>query len=246
VAPLQEDSERPSALEIAQDDNRIQGDQSAPKPFRLMPADCNGEELFRDLSAHCAFMLGPNCAGTGVLDQSRNGIKPAPQIASAIPSKSAEYTCASFAAPVQPETTLPVASLQAWSRNGFGADWSPLNSVSSWAISMRWAFGRLLARRHIRRSSYLLYGHAPGPIFSAGTIIKSETPASADAFRVFGGRFTSEKGSSLYFRACRPSSPTSWRARKGGALVITQPDAALSAPAEMSAAAPPSGPSAMA
>src|SRR5260221_3090431 len=118
-----------------------------------------------------------------------------------------------------------VQALQAWGRDGFGADWSPLDSV---VVVSDFNADELsdvyLQGATSTDPSYLLYGHTPGPIFSASTTVKSDASASADTYRLMAGRFTNEKASGLYFQSLSPKQ-TNFMARvEGGALAVTQPD----------------------
>src|SRR5258706_988276 len=95
--------------------------------------------------------------------------------------------------------------VQAWSQNGFSADWSPLSS--SPVIGDFNADGRsdvLLQGLTAQDANYVLYGHSPGAIFTQAVTLGGDALPAANAYIPLVGRFTSNKGYGLYLQ---PTSP---------------------------------------
>lgn len=133
-----------------------------------------------------------------------------------------------------------VEGLQAWGRHGFDAEWSPLDSVVVVAdFNADHRSDVYLQAATAGNASYMLHGHAPGPIFASGTVLKSGAPA--DAYRILPGRFTAEKGDGLYFQSLSPKQTNFVAQVHGGALTVTQADASLAAPTGWATLAPPLG-----
>ncbi len=90
------------------------------------------------------------------------------------------------------------AGVQAWSQQGFGADWSPLDSAV--VIGDFNGDGRadvILQGLTSYNQTYLLYGNSSGPIFSTSTILTSSIVPTADRFRLLVGHFDGTKGAGL-------------------------------------------------
>jgi RHS repeat-associated protein len=91
--------------------------------------------------------------------------------------------------------------VQAWSRLGFGADWSPLDSVIT--VGDFNGDGRsdvLLQGAGSLNPSYVLYGNVPGPIFSMGAAINTSFAPTADNYHVLAGHFDGTTGDSLFLQ----------------------------------------------
>ncbi len=118
--------------------------------------------------------------------------------------------------------------VQAWSQDGFAANWSPLSS--SVLVGDFNTDGRsdvLLQGLSAKDSSYLLYGHAPGAIFTDASTISGDVMPAADAYMPLVGRFTSDKGSDLYFQSTTMDQTNFLASVAGSALSVKQADASL-------------------
>jgi len=118
--------------------------------------------------------------------------------------------------------------VQAWSENGFSANWSPL--ATSILVGDFNADGRsdvLLQGQTAMDASYLLYGSIPGAIFTDATFLAGAALPAADSFRPLVGHFTSERVSGLYFQSIRPDQTNFMAGVTGAQLYVTQADASL-------------------
>ena len=104
-------------------------------------------------------------------------------------------------------TIFSSSSMQAWSRNAFGVDWSPLSATV--VVGDFNGDGRadvVLQAKYSSKTSYLLTANASGSIFpSAGTAISSNVALSSDSARLVVGNFDGTGGVGIYIQALSPS-----------------------------------------
>ena len=96
--------------------------------------------------------------------------------------------------------------VQAWGRNGFGADWSPLDTVL--IVKDFNADGRadaLLQGASEGLPSYLLTGNAAGAIFTLQENGAADGTPTADHYRILAGNFVSGAQPGLYLQAQSPT-----------------------------------------
>jgi hypothetical protein len=119
-------------------------------------------------------------------------------------------------------------TLQAWSRNGFGADWSPLSTtVVTGDFNGDGKADVLLQGQTAVDSSYLLYGRTPGAIFAAATSLGASGTRSADTSQMLVGQYLQGKGQSVYAQA-RVAGQNNALARVGsGGFAVALADASL-------------------
>ena len=134
--------------------------------------------------------------------------------------------------------------LQAWSRNGFGADWSPLGElVVTGDFNGDGRADVLLQGQTANDTSYLVYGRTTGAIFTTAVSQGVSTGRSADTYLLLVGQFTHDKGNGLYAQS-RSTGQTNQLARvTTSGIAVTQADASLPIPASNTLpAAPRNGP----
>ncbi len=118
--------------------------------------------------------------------------------------------------------------VQAWSQDGFSANWSPLSStILVGDFNMDGRSDVLLQGLSAKDSSYLLYGHAPGAIFTDASSISGDVMPAAEGYKPIVGRFTSDKGSELYFQSTTTDQTNFLAGVAGSALSVKQTDASL-------------------
>ena len=100
--------------------------------------------------------------------------------------------------------------VQAWSREGFSADWSPLNAIV--VVGDYNGDGRadvLLQGVASHDASYLLYGRPIGPVFSAAISLDAGSVPASATHRAIAGRFAGDRAADLYFQARSPAQSNS-------------------------------------
>jgi len=119
-------------------------------------------------------------------------------------------------------TTFALAGVQAWSRTGYGVDWSPLTSTPVVAdFNGDTRSDVLLQANTSPGTSYLLYGSAAGPVFGGkGAALSSSTNLAADQYHLIAGNFAGRDGMGLYLQA-RTATQASFVGRVSGASVTT-------------------------
>jgi RHS repeat-associated protein len=130
-----------------------------------------------------------------------------------------------------------VEGLQAWSREGFGANWSPLSSaVVTGDFNGDGRADVLLQGQTAVDTSFLLYGKATGAIFTSATSLGVSGVRSADAYRLLVGQFTQGKGNGVYAQSRIAGQPNHLAQVSGTGFAVTSQDAQLAAPTALSAA----------
>jgi len=96
--------------------------------------------------------------------------------------------------------------VQAWSQDGFGAEWSPLlsNVVTGDFNGDRHA-DVLLQAQTAADKSYLLYGKSPGAIFRNAAAMDKDAVPAADEARITVGRFSTDRSDAMYFQSTSSS-----------------------------------------
>jgi RHS repeat-associated protein len=116
--------------------------------------------------------------------------------------------------------------VQAWSRDGFKADWSPLSSqVVVGDLNGDARVDVLLQGQNAIDASYLLYGQPKGAIFGPGKTLGG-VPVAAEA-RLLVGAYSGGTSAGLYAQARATSGTNSLIAVNGSRLVTSLADAPL-------------------
>lgn len=132
--------------------------------------------------------------------------------------------------------------VQAWSEDGFGAQWSPLRSVllvGDFNGDQRRDV--LLQGLTATDSSYLLYGRAAGAVFELAATFDEKTMPTADQNHVFVGRFSSTEFDALYFQALDPAKSNFVGTLSGSGVAVSMPDASLATAVGAASQAPVGG-----
>ena len=136
-----------------------------------------------------------------------------------------------------------VEQVQAWNRDGFGADWSPLDSAV--VIGDFNGDGRadvILQGLTSVNTSSLLTGQLKGAIFATGTALTSKVTPTADSYRLLVGRFASGKQDGLFYQATTASGSNYLAFVHGSQLLAATQDLATpSGNSQALAAAPVAG-----
>ena len=130
-----------------------------------------------------------------------------------------------------------VEGLQAWSRDGFAADWSPLSSVV--VVGDFNGDGRAdvyLQGQTALDTSYLLYGRTTGAIFAPAVALGVSGTRSADTYKILVGRFTQGKGNSVYAQSRVIGQANQLAGLTTTGFAVTSQDAQLAVPTGPSAA----------
>ncbi len=120
--------------------------------------------------------------------------------------------------------------VQAWSRDGFKAEWSPL--ISALSVADFNGDGRadaLLQGQSAGDASYLLYGKAKGAIFGAAQAFEAGQLPPAERYQLLPGAY-SGKAASLYAQARLPTGSNYLATLSGTStvkVITTLADAAL-------------------
>lgn len=139
--------------------------------------------------------------------------------------------------------------IQAWSRNGFAADWSPLTEqVVTGDFNGDGRADVILQGLTSSNPSYFLAGNAPGAIFVNASTLSSTSTPSADSARLLAGQYVSGKGAELYLQAATRDDSNGLGSVTGNSLSVTAaelPGAAVpessATTVQSAAAASPSG-----
>ncbi|MGH8242488.1 MAG: SpvB/TcaC N-terminal domain-containing protein [Steroidobacteraceae bacterium] len=104
------------------------------------------------------------------------------------------------------QTLFATEGVQAWSEDGFGAEWSPVfsNVVVADFNGDRHA-DVLLQAQTAADKSYLLYGKTPGAIFRNADAMDKDAVPAADESRIIAGRFSADKFDVMYFQGTSAS-----------------------------------------
>jgi len=104
------------------------------------------------------------------------------------------------------EKLFATEGVQAWSQDGFGAEWSPLlsNVVTGDFNGDRHA-DVLLQAQTAADKSYLLYGKSPGAIFRNAAAMDKDAVPAADEAHITVGRFSTDRSDAMYFQSTSSS-----------------------------------------
>jgi hypothetical protein len=99
--------------------------------------------------------------------------------------------------------------VQAWSRNAFGVDWSPLsNNLIIGDFNGDGRADALFQPTTVGGGAYLLFGQATGPIFSTATgALPTDTAISADVATLVAGNFNGTGGAGILIQATSRDGP---------------------------------------
>jgi hypothetical protein len=116
-----------------------------------------------------------------------------------------------------------LAGLKAWSRNGFGVDWSPLTSnVVVGDFNGDGTTDVLLQGKSAGKASYLLTGNASGAAFASGALLAPNVIWTADNYRLSSVNFAgSSSGAGVYFQGLSAATPNIYANVVTGATVAT-------------------------
>lgn len=132
--------------------------------------------------------------------------------------------------------------VQAWSRDGFKAEWSPLQSnVVVADLNGDKRADVLLQGVNTGDASYVLYGNAPGSIFLSTTSLDPATSPVASDYKLLAGRFDGKDSAALFLQSQSAKGSNSIQRLDGGKLSASSSDIALAVPA--AADVLPAGPS---
>ena len=99
------------------------------------------------------------------------------------------------------------SGIQSWSRNAFGADWSPLDSniiIGDFSGGTKDA-DVILQGKTSGKASDLLIGNASGTIFSAAAPLSSNVTWTADSYQLIAADFSGSGTAGVYLQALTPS-----------------------------------------
>ena len=124
------------------------------------------------------------------------------------------------------QSTSPVfqlSGLQAWSRNAFGVDWSPLTAeVILGEFNGDGRSDVLLQGKSTGKPSYLLTGNASGSAFSNGTQLASNVTWTADTYKLSAQNFSGAGGGSgVYFQGLTSATSNLYANNVTAASVVT-------------------------
>ncbi|MFL6604617.1 MAG: FG-GAP-like repeat-containing protein [Steroidobacteraceae bacterium] len=126
-----------------------------------------------------------------------------------------------------PGAVFTVRGAQAWSRNAFGVDWSPLSSTPvvgqfNTATGCPACSGVLVQGASAAKGSFMLTGNSTGAIFSTGTALASNVAWSSDSNRLMAANFAGTGvNTSVYLQAHDPSGTNSIAGNVNGTSVST-------------------------
>ena len=125
-------------------------------------------------------------------------------------------------------TLFQAAGLQTWSRNAFGADWSPL--VANVIVGRFNTSGCatcsdvLLQSRTTAGSSYLLTGNTAGTIFGTGSALASNVTWSSDNYHIIAANFAGAgHNTGVYLQTLTPTGTNYTAVDINGASVTVTP-----------------------
>ena len=122
--------------------------------------------------------------------------------------------------------------VQAWSQDGFGADWSPVNSNAIVGdFNGDGHSDALLQGQTDVDPSYLLYGKSPGAVFQKALVLDTDTMPSAEEFKVVVGHSPASKADALYFQSTKSSQGNFLGAIDGTQITVANEDASPAVPA---------------
>jgi YD repeat-containing protein len=132
--------------------------------------------------------------------------------------------------------------LQAWSHNGFSAEWSPLNSVVvPGDINIDGRSDVLLQGRSAVDGSYLLFGRPRGAVFMQAVAMDPAVARAATNYRLLTGHFTADSAASIYMQSTSASAANQLGIVANGTMLTDIRDAVPPISAStMSTGAPPS------
>jgi RHS repeat-associated protein len=99
-----------------------------------------------------------------------------------------------------------LAGAQAWSRNAFGVDWSPLTADLVFGdFDGNGRADVILQSRNGYKPTYLVSGNAGGSAFATGTVLDANVSWGGNAYRLLAGNFDGGSAAGVYFQALSPS-----------------------------------------
>jgi hypothetical protein len=113
--------------------------------------------------------------------------------------------------------------LQAWNRNDFGVDWSPLASnVIVGDFNGDGITDVILQGKSAGKTSYLLTGNASVSIFGNGAPLAPNVTWTADSYKLSAQNFSgSSSGAGVYFQGLTAATPNVYATNVTGGTVVT-------------------------